>query len=269
MEYMNKLRDNLRSDSLPHFFCPGCGIGQIMNFFLRAADDVGLDFDNLVAVGGVGCTARVPVYLDCDALHGIHGRVFPWATGIKLKKPDLDVVVFAGDGGVGAIGGNHFIQAARRNLDVTAIVVNNLNFAMTGGQVSPTTPSGMNTTTTPFGNSEEMFDLRELVEASGGTYYSRWNTHRSKQVIESMKEALNHEGFSVVEVISQCPTHFGRYALETGAPQKVMKWIDDNSITIDEAEDMDDEEVRNKFVLGNFFKKERPTFDGSTVYEEE
>ncbi|MFW6041088.1 MAG: thiamine pyrophosphate-dependent enzyme [Thermoplasmatota archaeon] len=268
MEQIDRMKKNLREDSLPHFFCPGCGAGQVMNFFLRAADELDLDFDNLVGVGGVGCTARIPVYLKCDALHGIHGRVFPWATGIKLKKPDLDVVVFAGDGGIGAIGGNHFIQAARRNLDITTIIVNNLNFAMTGGQVSPTTPSGMNTTTTPFGNKEEKFDLKELHEAAGGTFYSRWTTGRSNQAIKSIKEALKHKGFSVVEIIAQCPTHFGRYALGTGKPVNGINWIDEKSVTISEAEDMTEDELKDRFIIGDFYKKDKPVFDGSTVYEE-
>lgn len=269
MEKIERLRDNLRDDSLPHFFCSGCGAGQVMNFFLQAADEIDLDFDNLVAVGGVGCTARIPVYLKCDALHGIHGRVFPWATGIKLKNPDLDVVVFAGDGGVGAIGGNHFIQAARRNLDVTTIVVNNLNFAMTGGQVSPTTPSDMHTSTTPFGNEEEKFDLKKLHEAAGGTFYSRWNTSRSQNAIKAIKEALEHDGFSVVEIIAQCPTHFGRYALGTGKPVEGIEWIEDQSMSVSEAESKEEEELKDRFIVGDFYQKDRPVFDGSTVFEEE
>ncbi|MBS3813090.1 2-oxoacid:ferredoxin oxidoreductase subunit beta [Candidatus Bipolaricaulota bacterium] len=262
-------RERIRPGSLPHFFCPGCGCGQIMNFFLQAAEEVDLDFDNLVAVGGVGCTARIPVYLDADALHGIHGRVLPWATGIKLHKPELDVVVFAGDGGVGAIGGNHFIQAARRNLDVTVIVVNNLNFAMTGGQVSPTTPSGLNTMTTPYGNREERFDLYELARSAGATSFSRWNTFRYQPATDSIKSALDHRGFSVVEIISQCPTHFGRYALGSGEPTKGMEWIEDKSITIAEADGLTDGEKKDKFVLGDFYSEKRPIFEGSTVYGEE
>ncbi|MFW6013490.1 MAG: thiamine pyrophosphate-dependent enzyme [Candidatus Bipolaricaulota bacterium] len=262
-------RAKLRSGSLPHFFCPGCGCGQIMNFFTRASNDINLDFDNLVAIGGVGCTARIPVYLEADALHGIHGRVFPWATGIKLHNPDLDVVVFAGDGGVGAIGGNHFIQAARRNLDVTVIVVNNLNFAMTGGQVSPTTPAGMTTMTTPYGNKEEEFDLVELGRAAGATFFSRWNTHRSEQATQAIKDALKHNGFSVVEIVSQCPTQFGRYALGTGKPTEVLQWIEDRSLLSNEADGLSEEERKEKFVLGNFFSEEKPVFKGSTVAEEE
>ncbi len=261
----NQYHEKLREGSLPHFFCPGCGCGQVMSYFLRAADHVDLDFDNLVAIGGVGCTARIPVYLDADALHGVHGRVLPWATGIKLHKPELDVVVFAGDGGVAAIGGNHFIQAARRNLNVTVIVVNNLNFAMTGGQVSPTTPKGLTTSTTPSGNVEPSFDLNKLAEAAGASYISRWNTANSAQAISSMEEALEHEGFSLVEIISQCPTHFGRYALGTGSPTEVVQWIDDRSVTKQEAENMSDKELEDYFVVGNLLKRSRPTFEGNVI----
>ena len=139
----NPLRKYLRKDSLPHFFCSGCGAAQVLNFFVQAADEIDLDFENLVAIGGVGCAARIPVYLHAEALHGVHGRTLPWATGIKLHNPDLQVVIFSGDGDAGAIGGNHLIQAARRNLDVTMIVVNNMTFGMTGGQVAPTTLQGV------------------------------------------------------------------------------------------------------------------------------
>mgnify|MGYP001815574361 FL=1 len=155
----NPLRKYLRKDSLPHFFCSGCGAAQVLNYFIQAADELALDFDNLVAIGGVGCAARIPVYLHAESLHGVHGRTLPWATGIKLHKPELDVVIFSGDGDAGAIGGNHLIQAARRNLDVTMIVVINLTFAMTGGLVGPTTFQEVKTATTPYGNTEQPFDL--------------------------------------------------------------------------------------------------------------
>jgi len=186
----NPLIKYLREGSLPHFFCPGCGAAQVANYFLQAADTVKLDFDKLVAIGGVGCTARIPVYLHADALHGVHGRTLPWATGIKLHNPDLKVVIFAGDGDAAAIGGNHLIQAARRNLDVTMIVVNNLNFAMTGGQVAPTTPQELKTMTTPYGNVEPRFDLCELVATAGATFVSRWTTARSRQGVRALEKAL-------------------------------------------------------------------------------
>ena len=174
----------------------------------------------MVTIGGVGCTARIPVYLHADTLHGVHGRTLAWAMGMKLANPELKVVVFAGDGDAVSIGGNHFIHAARRNLDVTMIVVNNLNFAMTGGQVAPTTPINSVTTTTPYGSGEPSFDICKLAEAAGATYVARWTPNKPLQAIKSIKTALSHKGFSVVEIVAQCPTHFGRYAIGSGKPEE-------------------------------------------------
>lgn len=261
----NPLRRYLREGSLPHFFCPGCGAAQVMNFFLKAADEIELDFDRLVAIGGVGCTARIPVYLHAGALHGVHGRTLPWATGIKLHNPGLEVVIFAGDGDAAAIGGNHFIQAARRNLDVTMIVVNNLNFAMTGGQVAPTTPRQLRTMTTPYGNVEPPFDLCKLAITAGATFVSRWTTHRSRQGTNALKRALQHKGFALVEFVAQCPTNFGRRALRTGDPIKCVQWIEERSVTLKEAENLSDEELKDRFVLGDFIEYQRPVFEGSSI----
>jgi len=261
----NPLTHYLRKGSLPHFFCPGCGAAQVLNYFLQAADAVELNFDKLVAIGGVGCTARIPVYLHADALHGVHGRTLPWATGIKLHNPDLHVVIFAGDGDAAAIGGNHLIQAARRNLDVTMIVVNNLNYAMTGGQVAPTTPEKLRTMTTPFGNVEPRFDLCKLVLAAGATFVSRWSTYRSGQGIQALKKALQHKGFALVEFVAQCPTNFGRRAFGSGDPVKGVQWIEERSVTIEEAKTLSEETLADRFVLGNFVDYERPVFDGTSI----
>ena len=262
----NPLRKYLREGSLPHFFCSGCGAAQVMNFFLQAADDLELDFDNLVAIGGVGCAARIPAYLHAEGLHGIHGRTLPWATGIKLHNPDLKVVIFSGDGDAGAIGGNHLIQAARRNLDVTMIVVNNLNFAMTGGQVAPTTFAGLRTTTTPFGNVERPFDLCELVRAAGATFVSRWAVHRPVQTVRAMKQALEHEGFAFLEIITQCPTNFGRRALKSGDPVEGVRWIKSKSRLLRRGRDLEDEaDSAAGFLLGTFVEKTEPVFEGSSI----
>jgi 2-oxoglutarate ferredoxin oxidoreductase subunit beta len=257
----------LREGSLPHFFCPGCGAAQVLNYFLRAADEVKLDFDRLVGIGGVGCTARIPVYLKADCLHGVHGRTLPWATGIKLHNPDLKVVIFSGDGDAAAIGGNHLIQAARRNLDVVMIVVNNLNYGMTGGQVAPTTPEGMNTMTTPYGNVEPRFDLCELAITAGATFVSRWSTFRSRQGIRAIKKALGHKGFSLVEFVAQCPTNFGRRALGTGDPAKNVQWIEERSVTIEQAKALTPEEFAGRFVLGDFLETQRAVFAGSSTLD--
>lgn len=265
----NPLRRYLRNGSLPHFFCPGCGAAQVLNYFVRAADSINLDFDKLVGIGGVGCAARIPVYLNAEALHGVHGRTLPWATGIKLHNPDLKVVIFAGDGDAAAIGGNHLIQAARRNLDVTMIVVNNLNFGMTGGQAAPTTPQKLNTTTTPYGNREKPFDICKLAITAGATFVSRWNTAKPMRSIKAIKKALQHKGFSLVEIVCQCPTYFGRKALHTGDAIKAMEWIQENSITAKEADKIHGEEALKHFVLGDFIEKIEPVFEGSSVYFQE
>jgi 2-oxoglutarate ferredoxin oxidoreductase subunit beta len=265
----NPLRKYLRKDSLPHFFCAGCGAAQVLNYFVQAADEIGLDFDNLVAIGGVGCAARIPVYLHAEALHGVHGRTLPWATGIKLHNPGLKVVIFSGDGDAGAIGGNHLIQAARRNLDVTMIVVNNMTFGMTGGQVAPTTLRGLSTSTTPYGNTERPFDLCKLAAAAGATFVSRWTTHRPRQCINAIKKAVQHEGFALLEIITQCPTYFGRRSIGSGVPVDGIHWIQEHSVTLKQASTLSEEELVDKFVLGTFVEYQAPVFEGSSIYVSE
>jgi len=266
MTEKNPIRRYLRENSLPHFFCSGCGSAQVLNFFLQAADEIDLDSDNLVAIGGVGCTARIPVYLNSDALHGIHGRTLPWATGIKLHNPDLNVVIFSGDGDAASIGGNHLIHAARRNLEVTMIVVNNLTFAMTGGQVAPSTLVDLKTSTTPYGNPENPFDICQLASTAGATYVSRSTTQHPRQCINFIKKALHHKGFALVEIISQCPTYFGRKAINSGIPEEGIEWIEDNSVTVRESTKLSEEELKGKFVTGNFVNINRPVFQGSSYY---
>lgn len=261
------LHKYLRENALPHFFCPGCGAAQVLNYFVRAADQIGLDFDKLVAIGGVGCTARIPVYLHAEALHGVHGRTLPWATGIKLHNPELNVVIFSGDGDAGAIGGNHLIHAARRNLDVTMIVVNNLTFAMTGGQMAPTTFQALCSSTTPYGNVERSQDLCKLVEAAGATYVARWTTATPRRAIKAIAQAIQHKGFAFVELIAQCPTNFGRRAIGSGGAVEGMQWITNNSVTLRQAAGLSEEERAGKFVLGTFVEYQVPVFEGSSVYE--
>ncbi len=256
----------LRPNALPHFFCPGCGAAQVLNFFLRAADEVQLDFDKLVGIGGVGCAARIPVYMHAECLHGVHGRTIPWATGIKLHNPELKVVIFAGDGDASAIGGGHLIHACRRNLDVVMVVVNNLTFGMTGGQMAPTTPRHVKSATTPYGNVEDPFDICKLAETAGATYVARWTTAKPKNAKNAIKEALDHKGFALVEILTQCPTHFGRRALSTGSAIDSLQWLKDNSVSQRKAAGMTPEDLGSKFVLGTFVHKERPVFQGSSVY---
>jgi 2-oxoglutarate ferredoxin oxidoreductase subunit beta len=262
----NPLREYLRKGALPHFFCPGCGAAQVLNYFVRAGDEIQLDFDKLVAIGGVGCAARIPVYLNAEVLHGVHGRTLPWATGIKLHNPELKVVIFAGDGDAAAIGGNHLIQAARRNLDVTMIVVNNLNFGMTGGQAAPTTLQNLRTTTTPYGNPEKPFDICKLAITAGATFVSRWSTAKPMRAIKAIKKALQHKGFSVVEMVCACPTNFGRKALSSGDPIKGLEWIKECSVTAKEGKKLSENELSKRFVLGDFTERHEPVFEGSSVY---
>ncbi len=264
---MNKhpLWKYLRKEALPHFFCPGCGAAQVLNFFLKAADEIDLDFDNFVGIGGVGCTARIPVYIDAEVLHGVHGRTLPWATGMKLHNPDLNVVIFAGDGDATAIGGNHLIHACRRNLDVAMIVVNNFNFGMTGGQMAPSTPMNVKTATTPYGNQEESFDICKVALAAGASHVARCTTNKPQIAKNMIKDALDHKGFSLIEIITQCPTNFGRRALGTGSPVDGMEWIKEKSISQKKASGIQPDELEGKYVLGTFKKKEKPVFSGSSV----
>lgn len=249
----------LRKGALPHMFCPGCGCGQILNAYIYAIDELRLDMDKVVTIGGVGCMSRAPAYLNTDAIHGIHGRNLPFATGVKLANPELTVVILMGDGGVAAIGGNHLIQSARRNLDVTVIVDNNGSYAMTGGQVSPMTPTGATTTTTTRGNIERSFDLCKLVEAAGGTFISRWTAAHSVQLVNAIKRGILHRGFSFIEVIGQCPTQYGRYVLGLRDPVQNLNWLLENSIAKSRAEKMSEEELEGKIIIGNFIEKKLPT----------
>jgi len=249
----------LRRDALPHGLCPGCGCGQILNYFLYAIDELKLDIDKMALVTGVGCSSRIPVYIDAYVIHGVHGRTFPIATGIKLANPEVNVVIFTGDGDCAAIGGNHFIQAARRNLDVTTILVNNRIYGMTGGQVAPTTPSDAITSTTPLGNVECPFDLCKLAEAAGATYVSRWTTAHPRSCINAIKKGIQHKGFSFIEIVSQCPTYFGRYALGFREPEQFINWLRENSVPKEKANKMSPEELRTKIVVGEFVEKRKPT----------
>jgi 2-oxoglutarate ferredoxin oxidoreductase subunit beta len=206
----NPVERLLRTDRIPHIWCPGCGIGTTVNCFARAIDDSGIDLDKLAIVSGIGCTGRVAGYTRLDSFHTTHGRAIPFATGLKLASPDLKVVVYSGDGDLTAIGGNHFIHAARRNVDMTVICVNNLTYGMTGGQVTPTTPEDAIATTSPFGNFEDNFNVPHLADSSGAVYVARWTVYHVMQLKKAMREALGKKGFSFIEIISPCPTLYGR-----------------------------------------------------------
>lgn len=256
----------LRSDRIPHIWCPGCGLGTVLNCFLHALEESNIDLKKLAIVSGIGCTGRVAGYINVDSYHTTHGRAIPFATGLKLANPKLKVVVFSGDGDLFAIGGNHFIHAARRNIDMTVICVNNYNYGMTGGQLGPTTPLNAKTTTTPYGNIEHPFNLCHVAAASGAVYVARWTALHVRRLKDSMKEALNKKGFSFIEVIASCPTTYGRRnQMPTGLD--TMKYYREKSVIkhgIDPSEA--DIEMGGDIVVGKFVDIEKPTFD-EAVYE--
>lgn len=249
----------LRKERLPHIFCAGCGNGIIMNTFLNAMELAEIDFDNLALVSGIGCSSRIPGYLKCDSLHTTHGRPISFATGLKLANPDLDVVVFTGDGDAAAIGGNHLIHGARRNIDITVICINNNIYGMTGGQISPTSPKGSYGSTAPYGALERPFNLSELVKAAGATYVARWTTAHPLMLSYAIKSGLKNKGFSFVEAISQCPTYFGRKN-KMKSPIEMMQWFKEASVFKKVAEGMDESQLEGKIVIGEFQNKEGPEF---------
>jgi len=225
---------------LPTTWCPGCGNGIILGAFLRAClrliDNKELEMEDIVVVSGIGCSGRVTQFLKFSSIHSTHGRAIPLATGIKLANPRLNVVVMMGDGDALAIGGNHFIHAARRNVDLTAIIFNNSLYGMTGGQLSPTTNEGERTPSSPFGNIERPFNIAELAIAAGATYVARWTTFHVKQLQKSIEDALTHRGFAVVEVITGCPTRTKKKPSELLKMQKnirplgVLKKVEDEEV---------------------------------------
>ncbi|MBU1050444.1 2-oxoacid:ferredoxin oxidoreductase subunit beta [Candidatus Bipolaricaulota bacterium] len=200
----------LRMDRLPHIWCSGCGLGTALSCFTYALDELGLTDADLGVVSGIGCTGRAAGYLNLDSYHTTHGRAIAFATGLALARPEKKVVVISGDGDLFAIGGNHFIHAARRNINMTVLCVNNFNYGMTGGQFGPTTPIGQKGTTAPYGNFENPFNLPYLAASSGAVYVARWTSLDARRVKEAMMEAIQRPGFSFVEIISPCPTNYGR-----------------------------------------------------------
>jgi len=254
----------LRDLKLP--FCPGCGAFTVINAFLRAVYELGHeDLRGFVFCSGIGCSSWIPSpYFMADSIHTLHGRSIPVATGVKLMRPDLNVVVFGGDGDIVGIGLSHFVHAARRNLDVLVIMVNNMVYGMTGGQVAPTTPFKAKTTTTPYGSFEYPLDAVRLAVAAGANYAARWTTAHQNELKEAIKKALQLKGFRFIEVVSQCPTAFGRRAGFKNAGEMV-KWFRENSITLEQAKNLDEEDLTSRIVVGEFVQRQRPTLT-ETLY---
>jgi 2-oxoglutarate ferredoxin oxidoreductase subunit beta len=260
MSVENPVERYLRTDRMPHIWCPGCGIGTTVNCFTRAIDESGIPMDRLAVVSGIGCTGRVAGYMHVDSFHTTHGRAIPFATGLKLAAPDMKVVVYSGDGDLFAIGGNHFIHAARRNLDMTVICVNNLTYGMTGGQLTPTTPEEAIASTSPYGNFEHPFNLPYLAESCGAVYVARWTTYHVTQMKKAMKEALLKKGFSFVEIISPCPTLYGRRnrigdSLDEMKTYKTRSQIKNGHDTKDV-----DLGMGGPIIVGKFVDRERTTY---------
>ena len=258
--------DFYRKDRWPHQFCPGCGLGTIMNCLYKAFNDLNIDLNKTIFVSGIGCTGRLPGYINADSIHTTHGRAIAFATGVKLARPDLNVVVISGDGDLFAIGGNHTIHAARRNIDIKVILVNNSNYGLTGGQMAPTTPNNMITTTTPYGQKEYPFAPAELIAAAGANYVARWTTAHPNQLVKSIKEAMLTKGFSFIEVVSQCPVNFGRRN-RMGDPVFHLRWIKDHSIPVNKMSfdvtspyDIIDINTKGIYVIGELVKRNRNVY---------
>ena len=260
LEEKNPLEGLLRMDRIPHIWCPGCGIGTVVTSFAEALKKSEVDLDKVAVVSGIGCTGRVAGYVKLDSFHTTHGRAIPYATGLKLANPELKVVVFSGDGDLTGIGGNHFIHAARRNMDLIIICVNNFNYAMTGGQVASTTPLTANASTAPYGNFEGAFSLPYLAEASGATYVARWTALHLRRVTKSIQEAFSRKGFSFIEVITPCVTLYARRN-RLGDGLNLLKYYYDKSEIQHGADTRTlDISYQGKLIVGKFVEKERPTF---------
>lgn len=250
----------LREEIFPTVFCAGCGCGTVLNCFAQAVDEMALDPKQMVFVTGIGCSSWIPSpYFRSDTLHTTHGRPLAFATGVKVMRPELKVVVIAGDGDVAGIGGNHLIHAARRNIDITVIMVNNWNYGMTGGQVSPTTPSGVPTATTPYKNAEHPLQAAELVAAAGANYVSRWTTYHVFPLVKSMKEALRVKGFSFIEIVSQCPVSYGKM-MKMRKGSDFLKYYRDHSLNVKKARGMSEAELDSKIVVGKLQERNREEF---------
>ncbi|NIM00270.1 MAG: 2-oxoacid:ferredoxin oxidoreductase subunit beta [Acidobacteria bacterium] len=250
----------LREGRIPHIWCPGCGIGSILSSFLEAVKGVGIPPERLAIVSGIGCSGRVAGYLDVDSFHTTHGRPIPFATGLKLARPELEVVVVSGDGDLAAIGGNHLIHAARRNIDINVICINNFNYGMTGGQVGPTTPVGAWTVTSPHGCHEHPFNLVDLAASCGAVYVARWISMDVRRIRWSVEEAFGKRGFTFIEIIAPCPVNYGRRqhlddaemarAIVEGC--EIRHGADTRDVPIEDSQ---------KIICGKFVDIERPTYN--------
>ncbi|MFQ6131485.1 MAG: 2-oxoacid:ferredoxin oxidoreductase subunit beta [Armatimonadota bacterium] len=255
----------LRQQYFPHIWCAGCGHGIVLSGALRAIAALKLEQDKVAVISGIGCSSRVAGYLDFNTLHTTHGRALAFATGVKLAKPELTVIVATGDGDAAAIGGNHLIHAARRNIDITCICFNNHIYGMTSGQYSPTTPFEARATTAPYGNLERPFDLCKLAAASGATYVARTTTYHAPQLAGLLRKGIQNSGFSFIDVISGCPTYYGRRN-DLRTATALLEWQRDNSVTLKDAESMAPEALEGKYIIGELVNRRAPEY--CAVYDQ-
>ncbi len=249
----------LRQSALPHIWCPGCGNGILLAAILRAIDKLQMDQKKTVIVSGIGCSSRASGYMNFNTVHTAHGRALTFATGIKLANPELNVLVITGDGDCTAIGGNHFIHAARRNIDLTTIIFNNSIYGMTGGQYSPLTPIASKATTAPFGHIERPFDVAALATASGATYVARGTAYHANLLTDLIVKGIENKGFSVIDAITQCPISFGRKN-KMGSAAKMLEWQRDNAVPVQAAAKMSPEDLTAKFLIGELHHSSAPEY---------
>lgn len=257
---MANIKNYLRLNKLPHIWCPGCGNGSVVRALITAIDKLGFKKDDVVVFTGIGCSARTNAILDFNTIQTTHGRTLAFATGFKLMRPEMKVIVITGDGDGAAIGGNHLIHAARRNIDITTILINNSIYGMTGGQYSPLSPQGTYATTAPYGNIEPPFDICELAKAAGATFVGRGTVYHIHLTIDLITKALTHKGFSFVEVISQCPIGYGRRN-NMKTPYEMLLWQKEHAVLVKQADKYSKEDLKDKFLIGElWFNPERPEF---------
>jgi len=249
----------LRKEKMPHIWCAGCGHGQIVKSILRAIDKLGWKNDEVAVVSGIGCSSRTPGYLDFHTLHTTHGRSLSFATGIKVAKPHLKVIAVGGDGDMMAIGGNHFIHACRRNIDIKLVVYNNNIYGMTGGQASPTTLPGMKATTAPYGFQEQPFDICKMAAASGASFVGRALDLDVPMMDKVILESFKSKGFSVVDAWSQCPTYFGRFN-KWGSASEMMDRYKAMTYNVRLADQLSAEEKAGKYPVGVLHQESRPEY---------
>jgi 2-oxoglutarate ferredoxin oxidoreductase subunit beta len=256
---MRDYEEFFRANRLPHIWCPGCGNGIVLKSIAKAAAKLDMDQDKTVIVSGIGCSSRASGYMDFDTLHTAHGRAIPFATGVKLANPELRVIVITGDGDCTAIGGNHFIHGARRNVDITVILFNNNIYGMTGGQASPTTPFAKKATTAPYGTVDRPFDPCYLAKSAGASFVARGTAYHAQQLVDLIVQGMQNPGFSLVEAVTQCPISYGRRNKLGDAPA-MLKWMSKQAINITAFEKLTEEQKGDKFPIGVLHQSRYPEY---------